>query len=146
MLLAVVNESSAIGPADVAEAVKVCTTQIEMHVAPAWNLIPPQIVVFERKEQIPDDADVLTILDRSDRPNHVGYHRVAPDGRPYLRVFVHSILIRGGELLTGSLSVSNVMSHEICEWSVDRFLNLWVDGPDGEYALEILRSGCRRFL
>jgi len=137
MLLAVTNESTAIAHADVATVVKTCTVQLEMHVAPAWNMIPPQIVVFDDKEQIPDDADILTIVDKSDRLGHVGYHRVSPDGRPYLRVFVHPILIHGGELLTGSLSVSSVMSHEICEWFVDRFLNVWVDCPDGQYAREI---------
>ena len=40
-------------------------------------------------------------------------------------------------MLTTSLSVSTVMSHEICEWFVDRFLNLWAGGPNGQYALEI---------
>jgi hypothetical protein len=137
MFLAVINESTAITQADVAKAVQACADQLKMDVAPAWNMIPPPIVIFEDKEEIPDDADILTILDKSDRSGHVGYHRVTPAGRPYLRVFVHPILIHGGELLTGSLSVSTVMSHEICEWFVDRFLNLWVDGPDGQYALEI---------
>jgi|SRR5215217_2393269 len=137
MFLAVINESTAITHADVVKAARKCDAQLQMHVAPAWNMIPPQIVSCENREQIPDDADILTILDQSDSPGHVGYHRVTPDGRPYLRVFVHPILIHGGEFLTGSLSVSSVMSHEICEWFVDRFLNVWVDGPDGQYALEI---------
>lgn len=137
MFLAVINESTAITQADVVKAVEICDAQLRLHVAPAWNMIAPQMVSYKSREQITNDADILTILDRSDRSRHVGYHRVTPDGRPYLRVFVHPILMHGGELLTGSLSVSGVMSHEICEWFVNRFLNIWVDGPDGQYAMEI---------
>jgi hypothetical protein len=46
-------------------------------------------------------------------------------------------LNHGGTPLTGSMSVSSVLSHKVCEWFADRFLNLWADGPKGEYSVEI---------
>jgi hypothetical protein len=93
--------------------------------------------MYDDKKQIPAAADILTVRDDSDERGRVGYHRVEPNGRACLRAFVKPILNHGGELLTTSLSVSSVMSHEICEWLVNRSLNLWVDGPEGQYSLEI---------
>jgi len=137
MFLAVTSESKVIAGKDMERAVNACTTQIKQHVAPTWDRIPAHIILCEDKKEIPAVADVLTVLDDSDQSGYAGYHRVAPEGKAYSRVFVKPILIHGGELLTTSLSVSSVMSHEICEWFVNRSLDLWVDGPQGEYALEI---------
>src|SRR6266545_3809264 len=121
MLLAVANESTMVTAADLEKLVNACATQIKLHVAPAWDMIPPPIIIYEDRKHIPPDADILTIMDDSDQSGSVGYHRVSPDGRPYLRVFVNPILTHGGEILTTSLSVSTVMSHETCEWFVNRF-------------------------
>ncbi len=137
MFLAVTSVSRIITAADVEKAVSACATQIKMHVAPIWDMIPALVVFYQDVRHIPAIADILTIFDDSDQSGFLGYHRVTPDGRPYLRVFVNPILTHGGELLTTSLSVSTVLSHEICEWFIDPFLNLWADGPEGQYALEI---------
>jgi len=137
MLLAVTNESTKFTATDLDKAVSACDTQMKLHLAPVWEMIPAPIVVFEDTRRIPADADILTILDDSDQAGFLGYHRMTPDGRPYSRVFVNPILNHGGEMLTTSLSVSTVMSHEICEWFIDRLLNLWADGPEGQYPLEV---------
>jgi hypothetical protein len=53
-------------------------------------------------------------------------------------VFVSPVLDHGGTALTGGLSVSAVLSHEVCEWFGDRFVNLWADDGRGtEYAVEL---------
>jgi len=137
MFLAVINESKTMPEASVQPAVRACAAQLKLHVAPAWDMVPASIVYYADKRQIPAGADILTILDSADQAGLLGYHRVTPDGKPYSRVFVNPIMNHGGEFLTGSISVSAVMSHEVCEWFVDRFLNLWADGPKGAYAVEI---------
>ena len=48
------------------------------------------------------------------------------------------MLDQGGTALRGELSVSAALSHEVCEWFGDRFINLWADdGGRNEYALEL---------
>lgn len=137
MLLAVLNASTLM-PADAAvRAVEACAKQIWLHVAPQWDMLPATVLYCEHEQSVPAEAFRLTILDQADEPRVAGYHRVTPEGLPYARVFVGRILNHAGELLTGMLSVSSVISHEICEWFVDPYLNLWADGPQGEYAVEI---------
>jgi hypothetical protein len=49
----------------------------------------------------------------------LGYHDVDPQGDPYIRVFVDTILQNGGTALTGSVSVSVCAAHEAAEEAVD---------------------------
>lgn len=137
MLLAVVNESTSMKEREVQRAATACAAQLKLHMAPAWGLVPADVVYYADKKAIPDHAEILTVLDSADQAGFLGYHRVTPDDQPYSRVFVDPILNHGGELLTSALSVSAVMSHEACEWFIDPFVNLWADGPDGEYAVEV---------
>jgi hypothetical protein len=137
MLLAVVNESTLMPPDAAFKAVSACAEQIRLHVAPQWAMVPAIVIYCPDERSVPASADRLTILDQADEPYVVGYHRVTPEGRPFARVFVRRILNHAGELLTDTLSVSSVISHEVCEWFVDPFLNLWADGPRGQYAVEI---------
>jgi hypothetical protein len=132
-----VNESTLM-PAEAAiKAVCACAAQIRLHVAPQWDMIPADVVYCEDSGMVPADAHRLTICDEADESGVFGYHRVTPEGLPFARVFVRRILNHEGELLTERGSVASVLSHEICEWFVDPYLNLWADGPDGQYAVEI---------
>jgi len=137
MFLAVLNQSTQITAEDVQTAVRTCASQMKLHVAPYWDMVPPSIVYYADEKLIPPGADILILFDSSDQAGALGYHRVTPEGLPYGRAFVSPVLNHGGTPLTGTMSVSAVVSHEVCEWFVDRFLNLWVDGPDGEYPVEI---------
>jgi hypothetical protein len=137
MFLAVVNESTLIKPADVQKIVGACAAQLKLHVAPAWDMVPAPIIYYSDKKQIPAGADILTILDSSDQAGFLGYHRVTPDDQQYARVFASPIMNHGGEFLSGAMSVACVMSHEVCEWFVDPLVNLWADGPGGQFAVEI---------
>jgi hypothetical protein len=137
MYLAVFDESTLFSTPDIKATVSACATQIKLHVAPLWDMVPAPIVYHTDKNDIPLGADILAILDDADQAGALGYHSETPDGKPYARAFVRPITNHGGEMLIGNGSVSSVVSHEVCEWFVDRFLNLWADGPDGEYAVEI---------
>jgi len=137
MFLAIINESTILPAADLQKAVAACATQIKLHVAPMWDMVPAAIVYYPDKNDVPQGSDLLVALDHSDQAGALGYHRETPDGLPYGRVFVQPIINHGGDTLKGTLSVSADLSHEICEWFVDRFLNLWADGPDGQYSVEI---------
>ena len=137
MYLAVLNESTLFTTEDAKATVSACATQIRLHVAPLWDMVPAPVVYHRDKSEVPPDADILTILDDSDQRGSIGYHNVTPDGTPYARAFARTIYNHGGEMLAGNGSVSSVISHEVCEWFTNRLLNLWADGPDGEYAVEI---------
>jgi hypothetical protein len=135
--LAVVNESTLMPPEAAIKAVSACAAQIKLHVAPQWGMLPADVIYVENSGLVPADAHRLTILDEADESGVVGYHRVTSEGLPFARVFVRRILNHAGEFLTDRMSVSSVLSHEICEWFVDPYLNLWADGPAGQYAVEI---------
>lgn len=91
---------------------------------------------------IVDDATkagyAIILLDNPDVANALGYHDVGPDGKPYARVFLDPIFSNGGGWTTGSLSVSAVISHEVCELVGDPGANRWANAADGAlYALEL---------
>lgn len=136
MTLAVTHASSRIGLDQTHRAVDACARQMTEHVAPAWGRVPPRIV-WCGSGTPPPGADHLIIQDQPDQPGLAGYHWPGADGRPRLRVFAEPIWLHGGEALSSSLSVSSVLSHEICEWFVNRLLDLWVDCPGFQCALEI---------
>ncbi|WP_437587681.1 hypothetical protein [Sorangium sp. So ce1000] len=137
MLLAVIDESTLLGTEDAKMAVRACASQLKLHVAPLWDMVPASIVYYEDKNLVPPGADFLIILDAPDQAGALGYHQVTPEGEAYARVFVRPIFNHDGTPLKGNMSVSSVMSHEVCEWFVDRYLNLWADGPEGQYPVEI---------
>lgn len=137
MLLGVVNRSQLINHDEVQAAVGACATQIRLHVAPIWDMVPAPVIVYDDEDKVPKGADLLVLLSDPGHAHALGFHRVTPRGQPYARAFVKPVLDHGGSLLEGQLSVSATVSHEVCEWFVDRFLNLWANGPDGHYPVEV---------
>ena len=137
MFLAVVNKSTQLTKGDTQKAVDACASQVKLHVAPIWDMLPAPIVFYASEGDVPAGADLLVILDDSDQAGMLGYHRETPQGTPYSRVFVRPVLKNGGKVTTGSGSVSATVSHEVCEWLADRFLNLWAEGPKGQTPIEI---------
>jgi hypothetical protein len=87
----------------------------------------------------PAGAFPLVIMDDPDQAGALGYHTEDPDGKVWGRVFVKPVLENGGSALTGALSVSSVLSHEVLETFVDRSVNYWADRMDGKtmVALEV---------
>src|SRR2546425_309412 len=138
MFLAIVNKSTRFSDTDAAKSAGACAAQLKLHVAPFWDMQPAAVVFYPDEKQVPTGADLLVILDNADQAGVLGYHDETPDGRPYGRVFAAPVLDHKGTALKGSNSVSAVISHEVCEWFGDRFVNLWADNGGGtEYAVEL---------
>jgi len=78
------------------------------------------------------------ILDTPDVAGALGYHDISSDV-PYGKVFVKIILQSKGSVLSGALTVSSVVCHEVMELLVDPLANVWWMGPDYStlYAAEV---------
>jgi hypothetical protein len=137
MFLAVLNKATGLTNDDCQKAVAACATQLKLHVAPIWDMVPASVVFYDSEDQVPAGADLLVIMDDPDQARAMGYHQITPAGQPYARVFARPILDHGGTPTTGTVSIAATMSHEVCEWFADRFVNLWAQGPKGQYPLEI---------
>lgn len=123
------------------------------HAAPAGSLDAITVAIEEQLHSlagrwgsyvwsIVDDAKkagfAIVLLDNPDVANALGYHDVGPDGKPYARIFLDPIFSNGGTWTSGSLSVSAVISHEVCELIGDPGANRWANAADGTlYALEL---------
>lgn len=145
MKIAIVNQSQRLAAKDVDIMVKACQDQATLHFAPAWELLPPVLKVVASMDQVPDGYIAMVLMDAPDAPGALGYHSEASD-KIYGRIFVNPVLDNGGVVLfdtsnPGNVSVSSVLSHEVCELICDPFIDYWVDGPvlpQGPcYALEV---------
>jgi hypothetical protein len=136
--IAVVNESTHVSEAEFRAMCSAVGAQLARHVAPAWGRAAWPVVPYRSEKDAPAGACVIAILDDPDQADALGYHSETPGGLTYGRVFVKPVLDAGGEVLTGTLSVSSVLSHEAIEAFGDAFVNLWADGPDGRsWAFEL---------
>lgn len=138
MQIAVVNESKLVSEHQFRAMCAGVGAQISRHVAPAWSRSAWPVVAYRSEHEAPEGACLIAILDDADQADALGYHSETPQGRIYGRVFVKPVLDAGGDILTGELSVSSVLSHEAIEPFGDAFVNLWADAPDGKsWALEL---------
>lgn len=143
--IGIVNESPQINPAEVARITAAARTHAG-HVASDWGLQRPHVDLFPTLEAVPANTVPLVILKDPDVANALGYHDETPDGRFYCRAFTGPVLDHGGDVLTGALSVSVTVTHEIPEAMGDLAVDVWVDKGDGtEWALELadaVEDGC----
>lgn len=150
MLIAVINESTLVSNNDVDTMCKAIQTQLNLHVLPAWNMKAGSVKFYPDKTKVPGWAWVVSILDDANVAGALGYHAEDNDVIDAF-IFCKPVLDSGGVVLYDSnnpqnVSVSSVLSHEVCEMVGDRFAGFWSDGPqitaqDGytysEYALEL---------
>jgi len=145
MLIAVINESTLATNEEVRKMTGAVQKQMSWHVCPAWNSKDITVAFYPDKTKIPASAWVVSILDSSTIAGALGYHSENNDLVDGF-VFVKVVLDNGGVMLHDSknnqtVSVSSVLSHEICEMFGDRFANFWADGPTltqgSQYALEL---------
>jgi hypothetical protein len=86
----------------------------------------------------PAGAVLAYFLYNSDVAGALGYHDVDPNGNPYIRFFVETILSNNGTTLTGSLSVSVCAGHEADEEDVDPSCTSTATAANGDvWALEV---------
>jgi hypothetical protein len=137
-VLAIVNKSTRVSNNDVATMTRACATQLRLHAAPLWGLLPIPVIYYPDTAHIPPSAVVLGVFDDSDQEGALGWHTEDPDGTQYGRVFAGPVLDNGGNALTNTLSVASVLSHEVLEWFVDPRCNGWWDNGSGVlYAAEV---------
>jgi hypothetical protein len=137
--IVLVNGSKRLKQDDLVSIAKAMRVQAA-HLAIGWpSNRRPVISTATAKAHLHPNFVPILIVDTPDIANALGYHDVSPLGVPYGRVFVDPVLDNGGTILNGSLSVSAVVSHEVCEWAIDPFCQLWADeGSDGgQVALEV---------
>jgi len=137
LAVAIQNHSTLLSDADGARITKALARQLSEHVQTTWMLIPPALS-YIGKATLPADASPLVLFDDADVADALGYHDETPEGLPYGRVFVKTILDNGGTILDGATAVSVTLSHELLEMVGDPTAAEWVDGPDGyDYAREL---------
>lgn len=134
--LAIINESKRLSAADVAKMVSAVHGQAIHDAAPLLGLHVPTFASKATKSAV-----TLLIVDNPDVAGALGYHDVDPQGNAYGRVFVDPVLDNGGSALGDkgdpSLAVSAVLSHEVLEWWVDPFCQLWADAGTKSVAYEV---------
>jgi hypothetical protein len=139
-MIALVNESTepSLSLAFLQQVADAVERQLEEHYAAFWESAGCTIVACASLADAPKGAAIVAVMDNADQADALGYHATTPDGRPYARVFVRPILDNGGTVMTGPVSVSVTISHEVLEMWGDPYANFWADASDGnEYALEL---------
>lgn len=137
-IIAVVNKSTLVSDADVKLMAAACDLQLTKHVAPLSNRGIWHVKPFTKDQTLPKGCVPIYILDTPDQAGVLGYHTEDGKGKVWGRVFAKPVLHHGGTALQGALSVSSVLSHEVCETFCDKSVNMWIDRMDGTLiALEV---------
>lgn len=145
MQIYVINQSTKVSAAEAALMVTACNHQVVADLSPAWSKLPIPVMLLSSAATVPAGSYAISILDNPDQPDALGYHSEQGD-IVYGKIFVDPVLSNGGVVLYDAknpqnVSVSSVLSHEVCELIVDRYCNLWADGPalpqGSSYAYEV---------
>ncbi len=115
--IVLVNESSLVGPDDVARCATALQTQVSRDFAPVWG-IDAQVRVADK----PDEGEeALYLLDDAAQADVLGYHGRGAEQRPCGFVFVRPCLAAGG-------AWQATASHEVLEMLADPLVNLAAEG------------------
>jgi len=145
MFIAVINESTMVSNADCDLMCQAIQIQLDLHVLPAWNMKSGTIKFYSDKTKVPGYAWVVSMLDNSTVAGALGYHSEDND-KVDAFIFAQPVLSNAGVVLYDTtnpqnVSVSSVLSHEVCEMVGDRYAGFWSDGPaitqGSQYALEL---------
>lgn len=105
--------------------------QLSKHVAPAWAMNAWTCVYHSDEAVVPANTYKLFLFDNADQAGALGYHDQDPNGIPYGRVFVETVLRNSGTEIDGPSSVSVTASHEAVEIFGDPQVGSWDQMPDG---------------
>jgi hypothetical protein len=128
---AIVNASTLVSDSDVQTMWRAVKDQIFYQVAPAWGRDFMDSTFVAKGGTVPAGAYPIYVLDNPDVADALGYHTEDPQGNVYGRVFAQPVLDNHGTALSGELSVSSVLSHEVIEFFIDIHCNEWADRGDG---------------
>ena len=119
----IINKSAQVKDADFKLMVEACKMQLDQHAAPMWLRGSWNVVVNQ-----PDTVGYpIVIVDDPDQAGALGYHTQSPGGKIWGRVFVKPVINANGTMLSGAMSVSAVLSHEVLEAYCDPNVSLWAD-------------------
>jgi hypothetical protein len=113
--IVVMNESTVYADADVQAMLPAFTQQVNQDLAGFWNVEQSQFT-FVPAGTPPAGAWWVVFLDDSDQACALAYHDLTSEGLPLSKVFVKT-------LQADNASISVGATHEICEMSVDPWIN-----------------------
>ncbi len=143
MQIALINQSTLVKNSEAQLMAKACQIQHTLHFAPAWGILPATIKFYSDPTKIPGYAYRAAIIDNDTQvQGAAGYHSEDAD-HPDLFVMAEVIIKQGNGVVLfdpsnpQNMTVSSVLSHEVCELAGDRFANFWADDGKGNlWALE----------
>jgi len=124
--IAVINESTAIGDADVQRMLPAFTQQWNRDLLPVWGVDSATLTFVPKSIKPAVGAWWAVFLDDSDQAKDLAYHDLTNEGLPISKIFVKTIL-------SAKESVSVGATHELCEMAVDPWLNSAYQDPQGTF-------------
>ena len=116
--VSIINNSTALADAAVADVVPALQRQVHEHFFPAWG-IDADLTFIRGDQQPPADSWWLVILDDSDQAGALGYHDLTSDGLPAGKIFAKTDI-------DNHLNWTVTASHELLEMLCDPEVNLGV--------------------
>lgn len=132
-MLYVVNKSTLVSDADVRDMTRACNHQVRFHACPFYWLEPVPVQFAASEKDAPEGSYVIAVLDDPDQQGALGWHTEDAGDLIFGEVFVRPVLDNGGTAMTGPLTVSSVLSHEVLETVVDPHANNWADNGDNTF-------------
>jgi hypothetical protein len=129
--IAIIGGSAEVDVGDIVKMVDAVAKQAYMFCA-QWSRIYCPPVFYSDANFVPAGMAMIAVVDNSDQANALGYHTLAL-GRPMGLIAWHPVKEADGEVLTGPLSLSSVLSHEVLE----TIINPFVSGREGTWAREV---------
>lgn len=125
-------------PAVMGAVAAACQIQLYRDYAPLHQSAGCDVHVAASTADVPPNGCIITIADKAAEEGALGDHETDAAGRPQGRIFLAPILVNGGTLTQGALSLSCVISHEILEMIGDPYIVDWSDTLKGyDYAKEL---------
>lgn len=106
-----------------------CDVQLVRDVAPAHHIAPCR-VQHTHADALPRGARTIRMIDDAGE-GALGWHTETTGDVVIGIVGVRTVLENAGSMLTGSLSVSAVTSHEVVEMAVNAHVSMWADTGQG---------------
>lgn len=107
-----------------------CHIQVFHDLAPVWVTLHRPVKALSKRARVSRGDYVLDLCDASEGGT-LGYHTEEEGDVVSGVVGVGTIMDNGGAPLTGKLSVSSVVSHEVCEMVVNPNVSGWSDSGQG---------------
>jgi len=124
--IAVINESTAIGDAEVKKMIPAFSSQWNKDLNSVWNVGDAAFTFIAKKKDPVSGSWWVVFFDEPNQAEACAYHDLTNEGFPIAKVFVKPFL-------ADKSSVSVGASHEICEMAVDPWLNCAYQDPQGAF-------------